>query len=59
MNNVLLGDSLPRYDPEQWAELAAAAGMKCFAITTKHHDGFCLWDTKLTNYKALDSVSAT
>jgi alpha-L-fucosidase len=40
------------YDPEHWAELAAAAGMKYFVITTKHHDGFCLWDTKLTDYKA-------
>jgi len=40
------------YDPEQWAALAAEAGMKYFAITTKHHEGFCLWDSKLTDYKA-------
>ena len=40
------------YDPAQWAEAAAAAGMKYFVVTTKHHEGFCLWDTALTDYKA-------
>ncbi|NLO75081.1 MAG: alpha-L-fucosidase [candidate division WS1 bacterium] len=40
------------YDPDRWAELAAGAGMKYFVITTKHHEGFCLWDSKLTDYKA-------
>lgn len=40
------------YDPEMWAELASNAGMKYFVITTKHHEGFCLWDSKLTDYKA-------
>ena len=40
------------YDPAQWAEVAAAAGMKYFVVTTKHHEGFCLWDTALTDYKA-------
>ncbi len=40
------------YDPELWASAAADAGMKYFVITTKHHEGFCLWDTKLTDYKA-------
>lgn len=40
------------YDPEAWAKTAKDAGMKYVVITTKHHDGFCLWDTKLTDYKA-------
>ena len=40
------------YDPSFWARTAAAAGMKYFVITTKHHEWFCLWDTKLTDYKA-------
>ena len=40
------------YDPEAWAEAAAQAGMKYFVVTTKHHEGFCLWDTQLTDYKA-------
>jgi alpha-L-fucosidase len=40
------------YNPELWAAAAANAGMKYFVITTKHHEGFCLWDSKLTDYKA-------
>jgi alpha-L-fucosidase len=40
------------YDPKQWAAAAAGAGMKYFVVTTKHHEGFCLWDSKLTDYKA-------
>jgi alpha-L-fucosidase len=40
------------YDPALWAAAAAKAGMKYFVITTKHHDGFCLWDSDLTDYKA-------
>lgn len=40
------------FDPDSWAEQAAAAGMKYMVITAKHHDGFCLWDTQFTEYKA-------
>lgn len=40
------------YDPNLWAEAAANAGMKYFVVTTKHHEGFCLWDSKYTDYKA-------
>src|SRR6266536_1153740 len=40
------------YDPAVWAEAAASAGMKYFVVTTKHHEGFCLWDSALTDYKA-------
>jgi alpha-L-fucosidase len=40
------------YDPERWAEDAWNAGMRYLVITTKHHDGFCLWDSKLTDYSA-------
>jgi len=43
------------YDPRLWARAAAGAGMKYFVVTTKHHEGFCLWDTKLTDYKAPNS----
>lgn len=35
-----------------WAKLARRAGMKYMVMTTKHHEGFCLFDTKLTNYCA-------
>jgi|YelNatPaOPRAMG01_1025707.scaffolds.fasta_scaffold08461_4 alpha-L-fucosidase len=43
------------YDPELWADAAANAGMKYFVVTTKHHEGFCLWDTKMTDYKATNT----
>jgi alpha-L-fucosidase len=38
--------------PRKWAQLARAAGMKYMVLTSKHHEGFCNWDTKLTNYNA-------
>jgi alpha-L-fucosidase len=37
-----------------WARLAKAAGMKYMVLTSKHHEGFCNWDTKLTNYNAVN-----
>jgi len=40
------------YDPALWARAASDAGMKYFVVTTKHHEGFCLWDSDLTEYKA-------
>jgi len=36
----------------EWAKLAKQAGMKYMVMTTKHHEGFCLWDTKQTDYNA-------
>ncbi len=38
--------------PYAWAELAKQAGMKYMVMTTKHHEGFCLWDTAQTDYNA-------
>jgi len=43
------------YDPREWARVAKEAGMKYAVITTKHHEGFCLWDSKLTDYKATNT----
>ncbi len=40
------------YNPRVWAKLAKAAGMKYAVLTAKHHDGFCMWDTKTTDYKS-------
>ncbi|NLF19561.1 MAG: glycoside hydrolase [Lentisphaerae bacterium] len=39
------------FDPERWLDLMAEAGMQYLCITTKHHDGFCLWDSACTEYK--------
>jgi alpha-L-fucosidase len=40
------------YDPTVWAREAENAGMNYFVVTSKHHDGFCLWDSAYTDYKA-------
>jgi alpha-L-fucosidase len=40
------------FDPVKWAKQAKAAGMKYAVLTTKHHEGFCLFDSKYTDYKA-------
>ncbi|MCP4725086.1 MAG: alpha-L-fucosidase [bacterium] len=39
------------FDPELWAKAAKEAGMKYLVFTTKHHDGFCMFDTKQTDFK--------
>lgn len=43
------------YDPEAWAAAAENAGMKYLVVTSKHHEGFCLWDSKFTDYKATNT----
>ncbi|WP_346237641.1 alpha-L-fucosidase [Niabella insulamsoli] len=43
------------YDPKQWAKEAKAAGMKYVVLTSKHHEGFCLWDSKYTDYKVTNT----
>ena len=43
------------YDPVEWARAAKMAGMKYVVITTKHHEGFCLWDSEFTDYKATNT----
>ncbi len=43
-----------RFDPEKWAKAAKNAGMKYLVFTTKHHDGFTMWDSKYTDYKVTD-----
>ena len=36
-----------KFNADQWVAIAKAAGMKYIVLTTKHHDGFCLWDTQV------------
>jgi len=43
-----------KFDPAKWAKAARHAGMKYVVFTTKHHDGFCMFDTKETDYKITD-----
>ncbi len=44
-----------RFDADEWADLLLESGQKFFLITTKHNDGFCLWDTKLTSFKVTNT----
>jgi alpha-L-fucosidase len=43
------------FDAKAWVGAAKAAGMKYLVITSKHHDGFCLWDSKYTNYDIMST----
>jgi alpha-L-fucosidase len=44
-----------KLDCEQWVTAAKAAGINYMVLTTKHHDGFCLWQTKTTDYSVKSS----
>ncbi len=41
------------FSPDSWIDTAEAAGMQYLCFTTKHHDGFCMWDTKFTDYSIM------
>jgi alpha-L-fucosidase len=43
------------YNPHEWARMAREAGMKYVVLTAKHHEGFCLFDSKFTDYKATNT----
>ena len=45
-----------KFDADEWVSLAKEAGMKYIVITSKHHDGFCLWDSDLTEYNIVDAT---
>lgn len=44
-----------KLDCEQWADAALSAGMRFGCLTTKHHSGFCIWDTHTTDYNVMNS----
>jgi len=44
-----------KFNPEQWLDLMEEAGMKYICLTTKHHDGFCLWDSKQTAFNTMNT----
>ncbi len=44
-----------KFNPDAWLDLAAEAGMKYICLTTKHHDGFCLWNTKTTRFNTMNT----
>jgi alpha-L-fucosidase len=44
-----------KFNPELWLDLMEESGMKYITITTKHHDGFCLWDTKETKFNTMNT----
>ena len=43
------------FDPDAWLDLAESVGMQYLVVTTKHHDGFCLFETKETAFNTVDS----
>ncbi len=45
----------PNFDANSWVTVAKAAGMKYIVLTTKHHDGFCLWNTRQTEFNVMNS----
>lgn len=46
------------FDPQQWAKAARLAGMKYIVFTTKHHNGFCMFDTKTTDFNIMNTAYA-
>ena len=45
-----------KYNADEWVQLFKRAGAKYVTITSKHHDGFCMWDSKLTNWDVVDAT---
>jgi alpha-L-fucosidase len=43
-----------KFNADDWVSMAKDAGMKYIVLTTKHHDGFCMWDSKITDYNIVD-----
>jgi len=44
-----------KYNPDEWMKIAKLAGVKYMVFTTKHHSGFCMWDTKTTDFSIMNT----
>lgn len=51
------GFTASHYDPHEWARVARDAGMRYVVLTTKHHEGFCLWNSRLCRFNAVNSAA--
>ncbi|MDP4679044.1 MAG: alpha-L-fucosidase [Cyclobacteriaceae bacterium] len=45
-----------KFDADAWVAMAKNAGMKYIVLTSKHHDGFGLWDSKISDYDIMDAA---
>jgi alpha-L-fucosidase len=54
-DSLYLGFNPVKFKPSEWVSLAQKSGMKYMILTAKHHDGFCLWDTKTSGYNIMQS----
>lgn len=44
------------FNADEWAQIAKATGMRYLVVTSKHHDGFAMWDSKITDYDVVDAT---
>ncbi|HNS31495.1 MAG TPA: alpha-L-fucosidase [bacterium] len=44
-----------KFDPDRWLDIAQEAGMEYICFTSKHHDGFCMWDTRETDFNIMNT----
>ena len=47
-----------RFDADEWVALAKEAGMRYMVLTTRHHDGFCLWDSQVSDFTSVKAAAA-
>ncbi|MEM2167850.1 MAG: alpha-L-fucosidase, partial [Candidatus Bathyarchaeia archaeon] len=47
-----------RFNADEWVALAKEAGMRYMVLTTRHHDGFCLWDSQVSDFTSVKATPA-